>query len=182
MNFPILSTSSRKARTVPGRRRFSGATTRLASRFLDRIFPTGAAFYFSTITTSGYCTWDRSRKKRSCSARLSQNSSGASPLGGRWLAYVSDESGRSEVYVQPFPSGDNRWAVSNEGGSEPAWSPNGGELFYRNGDRMMVVAVSNAPELRLGTPSVLFEGHYEIDPFGNDARNDDVSPDGRRFS
>jgi dipeptidyl aminopeptidase/acylaminoacyl peptidase len=100
---------------------------------------------------------------------------------GRWLAYVSNQSGRREVYVQPFPRGDNRWAVSNEGGSEPAWSRNGGELFYRNGDRMMAVAVSGTSELRLGTPSVLFEGHYEIDPFGNDARNYDVSPDGRRF-
>ena len=100
---------------------------------------------------------------------------------GRWLAYVSDQSGRREVYVQPFPTGDSRWAVSNDGGQEPAWSRDGAELFYRNGDRMMVVSVSGASDLRLGTPSVLFEGHYEVDPFGPDARNYDVSPDGSRF-
>ncbi len=100
---------------------------------------------------------------------------------GRWLAYVSNESGRREVYVQPFPNGEGRWPASTEGGDEPVWSPTGGELFYRNGDRMMVVAVSGTSDLRLGTPSVLFEGHYERDPFGPDARNYDVSPDGSRF-
>ena len=100
---------------------------------------------------------------------------------GRWLAYVSDESGRREVYVQPFPNGEGRWPASTEGGDEPVWSPTGGELFYRNGDRMIVVSVSGASDLRLGTPSVLFEGRYEVDPFGPDARNYDVSPDRRRF-
>ena len=100
---------------------------------------------------------------------------------GRWLAYVSNQSGQREVYVQPFPNGKGRWSVSTEGGDEPVWSPNGGELFYRYGNQMMVVSVSSTADLRLGTPSVLFEGHYERDPFGNDARDYDVSPDGSRF-
>jgi serine/threonine-protein kinase len=53
---------------------------------------------------------------------------------GRWLAYQSDESGRSEVYVRPFPDVDNgRWQISNAGGVEPRWAKNGRELFYTFG-------------------------------------------------
>ena len=51
---------------------------------------------------------------------------------GRWLAYQSNESGRFEVYVRPFPEGDPKLTVSAEGGFEPMWSPRGGELFYRS--------------------------------------------------
>ena len=51
---------------------------------------------------------------------------------GRWMAYVSDESGKSEVYVRPFPDVDKgKWQVSTSGGDSPLWSPDGRELFYR---------------------------------------------------
>src|SRR4029079_6428444 len=63
---------------------------------------------------------------------------------GRWLAYVSDESGLFEVYIRPFPTGDGKWRVSNAGGSEPRWRSNGQELFYQEGPlgthRLMSVA------------------------------------------
>jgi len=49
---------------------------------------------------------------------------------GRWLAYASDESGRFEVYVQPFPRGGGKWQVSSEGGCAPLWARNGKQLFY----------------------------------------------------
>ena len=50
---------------------------------------------------------------------------------GRWLAYDSDESGESEVYVRPFPNvGEGRWQVSTNGGRNPVWGPNGQEIFY----------------------------------------------------
>jgi len=100
---------------------------------------------------------------------------------GRWLAYTSDESGRREIYVQPFPALGGKWQVSTEGGAEPVWNPNGGELFYRDGDKLMSVPVTTAPEFTAGKPVLLFEGHYEVDPFSNDARNYDVSPDGQHF-
>ncbi len=61
---------------------------------------------------------------------------------GRWLAYVSDESGRFEIYVQPFPGPGGKWQISNGGGIEPVWAKNGRELFYRNGDRMMDVEIT----------------------------------------
>ena len=64
---------------------------------------------------------------------------------GAWLAYVSDESGRSEVYVQPFPGPGAKYPVSTDGGTEPVWAPGGRELFLRNGDEMLVVEISSQP-------------------------------------
>ena len=56
---------------------------------------------------------------------------------GQWYTYASNESGRNEIYVRPFPGPGGRWQVSLEGGTEPLWSPAGREIYYRNGDRMM---------------------------------------------
>ncbi len=97
---------------------------------------------------------------------------------GRWLAYTSKESGQYEVYVIPFPDDRRRWPISTDGGTEPVWARNGRELFYRNGDRMMSVAIETEPELIASKPVLLFEGRYErsISLF-----NYDVSPDGERF-
>ena len=100
---------------------------------------------------------------------------------GRWLAYVSDESGRREVYVQPFPGPGGKWQISTEGGTEPVWAGNG-ELFYRNesGDKMMVVDITTEPTFRAGNPRLLFEGFYQGGIGGNRAFYD-VTPDGQRF-
>jgi serine/threonine-protein kinase len=95
----------------------------------------------------------------------------------RWLAYVSDESGRYEVYVRPWPNGTGRTIVSIGGGSVPTWSADGSELFYRSGDSMMVVPVESGDRFSAGTPRVLFEGQYQ---FGiHDSSNYDVAADGR---
>jgi Tol biopolymer transport system component len=76
---------------------------------------------------------------------------------GRFLAYESDESGRSEVYVRPFPVGEGRWQVSTDGGRVPAWSASGGEIFYRSRERMMSVKVAvRGKGLEVGAPSSLF--------------------------
>jgi Tol biopolymer transport system component len=56
---------------------------------------------------------------------------------GRWLVYISVESGRYEVYVQPHPSPGGKWQISTEGGTEPVWNPSGRELFYRSGNKMV---------------------------------------------
>jgi eukaryotic-like serine/threonine-protein kinase len=99
---------------------------------------------------------------------------------GRWLAYASDESGPFQVYVRPFPGLDHRWTVSTERGVQPRWNRNGKELFYRNGNKMMVVDVSTSPELVLSSPRLLFEQRYA---FGGSLTtpNYDVSRDGQRF-
>ena len=71
---------------------------------------------------------------------------------GKWLAYVSDESGRNDVYVQPFPGPGPKWLVSTDGGIDPVWSRDGRELFYRQDDQMMV-AVGGAEGRVFGGPS-----------------------------
>jgi Tol biopolymer transport system component len=98
---------------------------------------------------------------------------------GRWMAYISDESGRYEIYVQPYPGPGGKWQISTEGGTEPAWNPNGRELFYRSGNKVMAVDIATQPGFVAGTPRMLFEGRYRSAPFP--IANYDVSPDGQRF-
>jgi Tol biopolymer transport system component len=100
-------------------------------------------------------------------------------LDGRWLAYVSNESGRPEVYVRPFPGPGESLTISMEGGNEPVWSQTGRELFYRNGDAMMVADITTSPAFAAGKPRRLFEKPLESSlTFWP---NYDVTPDGRRF-
>jgi Tol biopolymer transport system component len=96
----------------------------------------------------------------------------------RWLAYVSNESGRSEVYVRPL-EGAGKWQVSTDGGVEPRWGPNGREVFYRNGGKMYAVDVSAESAIAVGKAHLLFEGPYSLSQIGSP--NYDVSRDGRRF-
>jgi Tol biopolymer transport system component len=92
---------------------------------------------------------------------------------GRWVAYQSDESGRLEVYAQPFPGPVGKWRVSADGGAWPCWSRDGRELFYYFGNKMMAVDVKTGPVFAAGTPRLLFEGQF--------SSRYDISPDGRRF-
>jgi serine/threonine protein kinase/Tol biopolymer transport system component len=102
---------------------------------------------------------------------------------GHWVAYVSDESGRNEVYVRPFPEG-TRQQISAAGGTQPVWSSNGRELFFRSGDELLAVNVTPGPTLTAGKPIVLFSRSLQEDSSGRayDFMADyDVSNDGRRF-
>jgi Tol biopolymer transport system component len=96
---------------------------------------------------------------------------------GRWIAYQSDETGRHEIYVRRYPGGGSLRQVSTDGGAYPVWNPNGKELFYRSGDRMMAVVVETGGELVLGRPIVLFQRRYARSAFSTFA----VTPDGQRF-
>ena len=76
---------------------------------------------------------------------------------GRWVAYVSDESGRQEIYVTSFPPSEGKWQVSDQGGSQPRWRGDGKELFYLAPEGvLMAVAVKLAPQFSAGKPSALF--------------------------
>jgi len=97
---------------------------------------------------------------------------------GRWVAYQSDESGRDEVYVQPFPGPGSKGLVSTQGGTEPVWSHDGHELLYRSGDKMMAVPIVIQPTFHASKPEVLFEKIYWMLNF---RQNYDVTSDGRRF-
>ncbi len=102
---------------------------------------------------------------------------------GRWVAYASDESGRYEIYVQPYPADGGKWQVSANGGSQPRWRGDGNELFYLAPDNMIMAAEIEAGEtLRPGVPSALFsaEGiNYSLG--GSRYFHYAVSNDGRRF-
>lgn len=95
---------------------------------------------------------------------------------GQWVAYMSDTSGEYQVYVQPFRRSGPRVPISTDGGSNPAWSADGRELFYREGNRIMVVAVETGSSFVAGTPEILVDGAY-YNPEDNGGF--DVSADGR---
>ncbi|HYM10119.1 MAG TPA: protein kinase [Bryobacterales bacterium] len=80
---------------------------------------------------------------------------------GKWLAYVSDESGRNDVYVQPFPGPGPKWLVSTDGGTDPVWSKDGRELFYRQGDQMMAVSAAPKAEFSASRPRRLFQVRFD---------------------
>ena len=112
-------------------------------------------------------------------SRFDERAPGISP-DDRWLAYVSDETGRDEVYVRPFPEGSGRWLISAAGGTEPRWSRNGKELFYRNADTLFAVRIDSQPQsgFAAGERTALFTGAFLHNPRH---ANYDVHPDGQRF-
>jgi serine/threonine-protein kinase len=102
---------------------------------------------------------------------------------GRWLAYQSDESGRPEVYVRAWPGLGSKVQISQNGGTEPAWSRDGRELFYRSGGGaepfLMAAGIEADPSFRVRSRSPLFSmASYE---FATPHRNYDLFPDGRSF-
>jgi eukaryotic-like serine/threonine-protein kinase len=105
---------------------------------------------------------------------------------GRWLAYQSDESGRREVFVRPFPHVESgRWQVSTEGGTRPAWSRKGDELFYLDGNDQLTAVRFQASDTTFipGKPARVLNGKYVAGSTtrGYDLRSYDVSADGQRF-
>jgi serine/threonine-protein kinase len=86
---------------------------------------------------------------------------GAFAPSGDWIAYASDESGRYEIYVRPFPGGGGKWQVSSGGGNYPRWSGDGTKIFYRTAEGLMVADVeANADGFRAGRPQELFSAAF----------------------
>jgi Tol biopolymer transport system component len=144
----------------------------------------GSGLVFHAIETSddiGILRPDSGKEEMLLDSRFAELEPSLSP-DEHFMAYVSDESGRREVYVRALGGASRRVQLSSEGGDEPVWSSRGGEIFYRQGPRMIAVPVSTvAGGVTLGTPAVLFEGAYDVDPFNHDATNYDVTRDGQRF-
>ena len=104
---------------------------------------------------------------------------------GRWIAYVSDESGVREIYVRPYPGPGAAVKVSNGFAIEPLWSRDGRELFYRTGEnseKFMTVAIRTLPELRISAPRLLFSSEVEGGGQEDRSREYDVSADGQFVS
>ncbi len=99
---------------------------------------------------------------------------------GRWIAYQSEESGRYEVYVQPFPGPGGKWQISTNGGTMPVWAQNGRELFYMSSGNFMSVGVTTRPTFSASTPRIVADyPPFLMGPLSNGVY--DVSPDGQRF-
>jgi serine/threonine-protein kinase len=134
----------------------------------------------ATGTDIGVLTLEGERKTRTLLGGAFDEMGGVFSPDGRFFAYTSNESGEFEVYVRSFPSLDGRQQISNDGGFQPVWARSGREIFYRNGDKMMVVAVDTNPAFRAARPVFLFEEPFEniVLPAGS---NYDVTPDDERF-
>ncbi len=111
---------------------------------------------------------------------------------GRWLAYQSQESGRYEIYVRPFPKvNDGRWQISTEGGTRPLWAPDGDELFYLasarssavsgtlTGGELIGVPVQTGSRFSAGRPDLVLEQQYSVG--GSAGPSYDIAADGQRF-
>ena len=101
---------------------------------------------------------------------------------GRWIAYVSDESGRNEVSVQSYPASGGKWQISTSGGVQPRWRNDGKVLFFVSSAREAMavdVGPSQGGALKAGVPQRLFP----VNPTNlfNDRNSWDVTPDGQRF-
>jgi eukaryotic-like serine/threonine-protein kinase len=165
----------------------SGAREELAPRgFVPQHFSPDGQFLASQLGNpkTQRDIWVLSLKDRKVTAVVQSAKTDVAPRfspDGQWLAYVSDESGRPEVYVQPFPGPGGKRQVSIDGGTEPMWNPNGGELFYRLGRRFIAVPISLQPTFSAGKPVTLFEADYAASEFPLTSPGYDVSRDGQRF-
>jgi serine/threonine protein kinase len=139
----------------------------------------GVMYEVNPVTNRDIYLWTRGEDSRPLIATPANERAGAISPDGRWLAYISDQSGSEQVYVTSFPDARGRWLISGSGGVEPRWSPAGNELFYREGDRMMRVVLEPGDAFIASPPEPLFEGTFAFDPFGN--ANYDITSDGQHF-
>ena len=166
----------------------TGAAERLTdspnTHFPHSLSPDGTRLVFQEITDTGrdlgmMAVEDERAVEALLRTAFNEHNGEISP-DGNWLAYQSNASGRSEVYVRPFPDVEGgQWLISTEGGATPLWAPDGRELFYRApGGRVMAVPVQTETTFAPDNPEVLFEGNYFS---GGSGRNYDIAPNGERF-
>jgi eukaryotic-like serine/threonine-protein kinase len=148
--------------------------TRDARTLIVSIAPTTASpFDLVAVPIDG----DRTPKPL-LTTRFNERGARVSP-DGRWMAYSSDESGREEVYVQPFPSLDRKWQISTTGGSQPVWSKQGDELFFRGERSFMAVRIQPGASFSPGVARRIFDDEAFVRQGAHTGY--DVSPDARRF-
>jgi len=146
--------------------------------------PDGQRLTFSRIGIDG--GWDihltdfASSTTGLLETEFNESSSKISP-NGEWIAFVSDESGRSEVYVASSTDLSARSQVSDAGGTEPVWSPDATEIFFRSGNRIWAVELQNQAPLELGTPKMALDRISVGDSPVPGYAAYDIAPDGKRF-
>jgi dipeptidyl aminopeptidase/acylaminoacyl peptidase len=162
----------------------SGRGTNLAQMLLTHFSPDGHVIFTNAGAGSSWDLWDlpiESRRPVAVLQTAFDEYQGVLSPDSRFLAYVSEETGVPQVYVQSFPDGAQRVQVSSGGGTEPQWRRDGRELFFLRADRMMMaVSVSLRPTFKAEDPNPLFQTRVPI--LGNAFRwHYDVSVDGERF-
>ncbi len=171
------------AQPADGSRPAEALLKRPYDQFPLSILADGTLLYVEIHPKTGRDLWILSPDGKTSPLRVTpfnetQGQFSPGPEGGpRWVAYASDESGRSEIYVQAYPGGGNRIPVSTGGGILPVWSRDGKELFYVTGDA--VVAVAMRPDGSFGAPRRLFDRSNFL--FNHRFHSYSVSPDGKRF-
>ena len=128
-----------------------------------------------------YLSWPERVTKPLIQANWTVRNAQFSP-DGRWMAYASNETGSTEIYVSSFPSLTGKWQVSNTGGQEPRWRQDGKELFYISAEgKMMAVAVTTSVPFKAESPVALFQTHQRRRVSMPDVSSYDVRGDGQRF-
>jgi Tol biopolymer transport system component len=144
--------------------------------------PDGRVLLYQQIgATTGQDVWVHSADKQTSTPLLQTPAnewSAAFSPNGRWVAYVSDESGRADVYVRPFPGPGSRTQVSIDGGTAPVWSRDGRELFFAKEGALFATSVTLSGVFTSGPVRRLFSGPYSFDEV---AVNYDAAPDGQHF-
>jgi len=171
--------------TGPPEELLRGANTGL---YPNSFTPDGSTLIFRQDTREGghdlmQLSMDGSRSARPLLQSTSNELNGDVSPDGRWLAFESDESGRYEIWVRPFPDvNGGRWKVSNGGGRLPLWARSGRELFYVVGNSaLMSAAVEPGSAFVAGVPARLFETPYYLGGSVSLGRTYDISPDGQKF-
>jgi serine/threonine protein kinase/Tol biopolymer transport system component len=146
----------------------------------------GKFLAYSVLGTGAKGNWDiftfsfAEKKGAPLVATPSNEYEGAFSPNGRWFTYVSEESGKPQVYVQPYPATGGKWQISTAGGNEPIWGRDGNEIFYVSLDnKLMAADVKTSSGFEAGTPRVLFETGTKSEGGRAPGRMYDASPDGR---
>jgi len=161
-----------------------GEPTRLLARKGNQQYlseaPDGTILFSERGQATGANLWTllKDGKAQPFVVSTASNVGGQFSPDGRIVAYVSDETGRDEIYIRPFGRPGAAVAVSTDGGHDLRWSPDGKELFYRHGDSFMAATISTAGALSAGDPRKLFDLRIAPGRSANHAGYD-VGPDGR---
>ena len=153
---------------IPGRGTFEGPLS---------WSPDGKSLVFMSVSDIYILDFDTREAKPFLNTNARENAAMVSP-DGEWIAYVSDRTGSDEVYVLPFPGGGEPTPISTAGGTEPLWARDGRELYYRDGNELMVVTFGGGPN-EPNPPETLFVDQFERTQFVGMPANYDVSHDGR---
>lgn len=151
-----------------------------APTYANSCSPDGKRILFARLDPdTGFDLWilplDGGREPEPFLVSPYAESRGAFAPNGEWIAYESDESGRVEVYVRPYPGPGGKIQISVDGGRRPRWSRDGHELYFTTDDALMAVPITWEPTFGAGRPRTLFEADVR---FGTGY---DPAPDGKRF-